>query len=293
MTGWTHEYSMTIPISPERIFPALTDPGELTRWFAEHVEVVPEPGGAYRFWGRHTYGAPARGAADQRIREIDPASTLGFTWRVDDMDTRVVLRWAAESTPEGPATRITVLHDLPRVPAGPRGKELIDDLWRMTLGNLAAHLFGQPGIVLPDFADASPEIRLTISIDAPPEAVFRALLEPEALNRWVASAAQVEPRIGGRYSFGWSYPMDGKEVSGGPTRILELVPNQKLVTDWPDWRGDPTVTGQTITWLLDPQGAGTRLTLIHGGFGRTTDQSDYRFGWGGFAARLKSLVEGG
>lgn len=291
MTSWTHEHSMPLPVPPDRVFRAFTDPADLKAWFAEDVEVVPEKGGAYRFWGRHTYGAPARGAADQRIVDFDPASALGFTWRFDGMDTRVQVRWAPKETPMGPGTTITVRHELPGVPAGARGKELIDDLWRLHFGNLGAHLMGMNGIVLPDFADPSPEIRMTISIDAPPEAVYRALLEPEALNRWIASTAEVEPKVGGRYTYGWKYPMDGREVAGGPTRILALEPNRKLVTDWPDWRGDASVTGQTITWLLDAEGSGTRLTLIHGGFGRTTDQSDYRFGWGGFATQLKSLVE--
>jgi uncharacterized protein YndB with AHSA1/START domain len=207
------------------------------------------------------------------------------------MDSRVLIRWKAEETPHGPGTNFAIRHELPRVPDGRRGKELVDDLWRMTLGNLGAHLFGTEDIVLPDFSSSAPEIRFSISIEAPPETVFKALLEPATLNQWIAAAAEVEPRVGGRYTYGWKYPHDGREVLGGPTRILELVPNRKLVTDWPDWRGDASVTGQTITWQLEPEGNGTRLTLVHGGFSRVTDQSDYRFGWGGFTGALKSLVE--
>jgi uncharacterized protein YndB with AHSA1/START domain len=147
-------------------------------------------------------------------------------------------------------------------------------------------------VLLPDFTDASPEIRLSIDIDAPRERVFDALMKPELLNKWVASAAAVEPRVGGRYSYGWSYPMGGVTVEGGPTRILELIENEKLVIDWPDWRGDATVPTQRITWLLETVGPQTRVTLIHSGFVRAADISDYPFGWSDFAGRLKLVAEG-
>jgi hypothetical protein len=64
-----------------------------------------------------------------------------------------------------------------------------------------------------------------------------------------------------------------------------------LVTDWPDWRGDPSVRPTTVTWLLDAMGAKTRVTLIHGVFERTTDISDYPFGWLGFLLKFKDVVQ--
>ena len=53
------------------------------------------------------------------------------------------------------------------------------------------------------FADPSPEIRLSMIIDAPREKVFRALIEPEALNQWLAQDATMESRVGGRFDLGW------------------------------------------------------------------------------------------
>ncbi len=86
--------------------------------------------------------------------------------------------------------------------------------------------------------------------------------------------------------------MNQRDVEGGPTSILEMVPNERLVTDWGDWRGDPDVPPQTITWLLEPAGAGTRVTVVHGGFVRAADISDYPFGWGSFLAELKKHLQG-
>ena len=79
-------------------------------------------------------------------------------------------------------------------------------------------------------------------------------------------------------------------MEGGPTRILEIVPNEKLVLDWPDWRGDTSVTGQTIGFFLRPVGSATELTFVHAGFSRTADISDYPFGWGQFMGELKRVL---
>ncbi len=56
--------------------------------------------------------------------------------------------------------------------------------------------------------------------------------------------------------------------------------DEKLVLDWPDWRGDASVGGQTITFGLAPlDGGRTLLSFVHAGYGRTTDVGDYGFGW--------------
>lgn len=105
-----------------------------------------------------------------------------------------------------------------------------------------------------------------------------------------APAPVVELEVGGRYELGWTYQVDGRDVSGGPMRILDLVPNERLVVSWPDWRGDAAVPMQSITWLLGSEGTGTRVTLIHAGFTRTVDFSDYPFGWGHFMAELARVA---
>ena len=68
------------------------------------------------------------------------------------------------------------------------------------------------------------------------------------------------------------------------------MPGRKLVLDWPDWRGDTTVTGQTTPWLLEPVGSATRVTFIHAGFSRTTDIGDYPFGWVWFLDQLNRAI---
>ena len=66
--------------------------------------------------------------------------------------------------------------------------------------------------------------------------------------------------------------------------------NERLVLNWPDWRGDETVTGQTISFQLEPIDTRTRLTFVHAGFTRTADLSDFPFGWTWFLSQLRETV---
>lgn len=289
--GWTHEHAFSIPKPAGRIFEALTMESELKDWFAEHAHVEPRPGGAYRFWGRYTVGTPTEDDADGTITAFEPGARLAFDWTVCGVPSAVTLTLTPEESESGSQTRVAIRHELRGALDRPRPKELIEDWWRLTLGNLMAHTTGRAEVLRPDFTDPEPEIRLSMTVDAPPEAVFRALIEPDALRQWMgAPAPVVEPRVGGRYELGWKYTVDGQEVSGGPTKILDFVENERLSVSWPDWRGDSSVPMQSITWHLEPDGAGTRVTLVHAGFIRTADFSDYPFGWRHFMDELAKVA---
>jgi uncharacterized protein YndB with AHSA1/START domain len=291
MTAWTHEHAVPIPAPAERLFGALTGPRELEQWFAEHARVEPRRGGAFRFWGRHTVGTPTEADARGSITAIESNARVAFDWVVCGVPSHVTITLTPEQTEHGPATKVAVRHELSGALDQPRPKQLIDDWWRFCLGNLMAHTTGQGKVLRPDFADPKPEIRLSIQVDAPPPAVFRALTDPDALREWMgAPKPVVEPRVGGRYELGWTYPVDGKEVTGGPMRIIDIVPNRRLVLSWPDWRGDTSVPVQSITWQLEPAGDGTKVTLIHAGFVRTVDFSDYPFGWGQFMSEMAKVA---
>lgn len=289
MTELRHEFTAKLAAPVTRVFAALSEAAGLEEWFAEHVQVEPRVGGAFRFWGRHTYGAPTHAQATQRLTRYAPARELAFTWTLHDCATEVTYMLATD--PEAPnGTVLTGTHIFERTPVMARAQSMVDDLWRLNMGNLQAHLAGGAGVILPDYTDDSPTIRTSITIDAPRERVFRALLDPALLNQWIATVAEVEPRAGGRYVYGWKRDQDGSPM--GPTRILELIDNEKLVIDWPDWRGEAGVPVQRVTWLLETVAKQTRLTLIHEGFARTVDFSDYPFGWGWFLSCLERAVLG-
>jgi uncharacterized protein YndB with AHSA1/START domain len=284
---WTQTItSWPLPASPRALFGAFTDVGSLRRWFAEHAQVGDAVDGHFRFWGRHTLGAPAAEEATQRITAFVPGERLGFTWRVMGVDSTVDLAFAAE----GEGAKITATHTFTSDLGVPRQRELVDDFWRLCFGNLSVYVANGAGILRPDFTDPRPEIKMSIVIEAPPAKVFRALMDPALVNEWTGSTKAAIDVDAGTYSFGWEYDHDGKKVVGGPTRIIEIVPDRKLVLDWPDWRGDASVTGQTISFTLTPEGRGTRVDFVHAGFTRAADISDYPFGWGHFLSELTRVA---
>jgi uncharacterized protein YndB with AHSA1/START domain len=292
MTSLTHEFTESFDAPPERVFAALTDEEELTRWFAEHAEIDLKDGGNFRFWGRNTYCTPARWQSRQKVVHVEAPSLVVFSWPVDGLESEVTLGLAKD--PDASSGQRTVLkgrHHFPEAPAVDRAGDLIDDMWRITFANLRAYLAGGSGVCLPDYSDPVPRIRQTVSIEAPRWKVFHALIDPPTLNKWIAANASVQPEEDGRYSYGWKYDVRGRQVEGGPTKILEIVENAKLVTDWPDWRGDASRPVQRVSWVLEAIGDQTRVTLIHEPFERTSDLSDYPQGWAQFLSKLKETVE--
>ena len=291
MKGYVHEFAWSAAAPIDKAFDTLTKADALREWFAQHVEAEAIVGGAFAFWGRHTLETQSRAQATQTITRLDPPHAFGFSWSLLGVDSEVSFTLAEDGEDNKGGTRISGRHAFAALPDVVRAQELIDDLWRLHGGNLSAYLSGA-ALVLPDFDDPSPEIRQSVLIDAPRSEVFKALITPELLAEWMwADAAVVEAKKGGQYSYGWSYEIEGKQVTGGPTRILDYVENEKLVTDWPDWRGDDSVPHQTISWLLRDEAGKTRLTVVHSGFVRAIDFSDYPFGWANFLTQLRALME--
>jgi uncharacterized protein YndB with AHSA1/START domain len=287
------EQSFTIPAQVERVFAALTTKAALERWFAEHALIEPRVGGAMRFWGRHTLETPRAEDADQRITKIEPPRFLGFTWKLGGAESDVKFLLTADLAGKAnQSSRLTVHHTIRGTLPFERAAHRIDDWWKLAISNLIAHLAGGEGILRPDYVAMRQMIRISIDLEARRELVFKALVDPVSLNRWVASAAEVELNAGGRYSYGWNYEVEGRPVQGGPTTILDLAPNERLVHDWPDWRGDPSGHGTRVSWeLAELDARRTRLVLVHEGFERPEDMGDYPLGWRSFLAALRTEVE--
>jgi uncharacterized protein YndB with AHSA1/START domain len=71
----TLERKIVVEASPERVWAALTEPDQLTRWFPDRqAQMDLRPGGAARFvWDE---------AADEAIIDVvDPPNALVFRWR--------------------------------------------------------------------------------------------------------------------------------------------------------------------------------------------------------------------
>src|SRR5262249_27051643 len=70
------------------------------------------------------------------------------------------------------------------------------------------------------------EIEREITIDAPPEEVWEALIEPERLEEWFANDVELDPVPGGEGTFRWD---DGEERH---VVVREVEEPKRLVLDW-------------------------------------------------------------
>jgi uncharacterized protein YndB with AHSA1/START domain len=104
---------LVLPAPPEEVWEALTDPARLGEWFANEVELDPQPGGEGVFrWE----GGEVRRAT---VHEVDVGRRFSFSWSDEESpeeETRVV--FTLEEVPEG--TRVTVSESAtgPRACAG-------------------------------------------------------------------------------------------------------------------------------------------------------------------------------
>jgi uncharacterized protein YndB with AHSA1/START domain len=116
-----------------------------------------------------------------------------------------------------------------------------------------------------------PAVRLTRTIPAPPDRVYRAWLDPAIIRRWFAPSgfsvcdAAVDERVGGRHSV---HHDDGSgDVGGFESQLLELVPDERMVFAWgfvgPDHVPDPAHESRLTIELRPVEGGQTELTLLH------------------------------
>ena len=163
MPTLTHDFTESLPAPPERVFAALTDESQLTRWFAESAEIDPRAGGEFRFWGKYTCGTPARWQARQKLLRIEPPTLIEFAWPFGDgCDSEVTLTLTRDPNASGgEGTILKGRHHFPEAPATDRPLDLVDDMWRIACANLRGFLAndGDAGICLPDYSDAVPRIR--------------------------------------------------------------------------------------------------------------------------------------
>jgi uncharacterized protein YndB with AHSA1/START domain len=133
------------------------------------------------------------------------------------------------------------------------------------------------------------ELRLRRTFAAPPERVWQALTDAEALAAWfwprrLDPTAEADPRVGGRYRI--AGPAAGMAVAG---EYLELEPPRRLACTW-SWDGEDEVTRVTVE--LAPVEGGTGLELRHEGFADDAARDQHVQGWADCLDRLPGWLAG-
>ena len=258
---------ITLPVAPSAVYQAITNSSSLQNWLTEKARVSLSDG-VFELWGRYLPGAPDRPAT--KLAEAIENRSLSFTWNYKTNALPVTLELATSNK----GTVLTLTQEIvDRLP----GQVSFSAFWGLSLENLRRLLLNGSGPLFCDFSTVHRGgASVTAQINRPTGEVFNGLIDPQQLERYMANKATVEPRVGGKYDFGWE--------GNGPIKILELEPNRKLTYSWLD---QDTV----VTWILEDSEGGTRLTLVHSGFAKDRSTDDYTAGWWKFINCLKSMVE--
>ncbi len=280
MTFATKRMQIELSADPDRVFKALTESEAVCAWFSEHAE-IDLAAKQYDFWGKYTPTVPDRSNGKHPIVECVPGEVLAYRWRVDDHETQVTFRLH----PHQQGTLLTLRHAADN--EGSSEKGVGEDFWFLSLENLRRYLDGKPSEARVDFtAPMRGHIHHETQIDAPTQRVWDVLTNPDELNRWIATNANIHLEKDGVYGLGWTV---GDEDYGA-SKILDVVPGEKLVLEISPFPGQsPTV----VTWEMKENNGKTWLTFTHSGFDADQDVSDLHSGWLNFVNWMRSVSEYG
>jgi uncharacterized protein YndB with AHSA1/START domain len=130
---------------------------------------------------------------------------------------------------------------------------------------------------------------------APPERVYRAFLDADALAKWMpphgftAKVHHLDARVGGTFRMSFTnFSRGGSHAFGGT--YLELVPSERLV--YTDTFDDPNLPGEMrVTIVLRPVSVGTDLSITQAGVPDVIPPEACHLGWQETLGLLAQLVE--
>jgi uncharacterized protein YndB with AHSA1/START domain len=138
-------------------------------------------------------------------------------------------------------------------------------------------------------------VRLHRVLKAPPERVYRAFLEGDALAKWLpphgftCTVHSLEGKVGGRFKMSFRNFGNGQSHSFGG-EYLELVPNQRL--RYTDTFDDPNLPGVLeVTIDLKPVLCGTDVSIAQANIPEAIPLEMCYLGWQESLMQLATLVE--
>lgn len=142
---------------------------------------------------------------------------------------------------------------------------------------------------------ATGTVRLHRVLRAPPERIYRAFLDPEAMAKWLppngftGKVHHLDARVGGTYRMSFTNLATGQTHAFGG-EYLELVPGERIRhTDRFD---DPNLPGEIrVTVSLTAVSCGTELNVLQEGIPEVIPLEACYLGWQESLALLALLVE--
>ena len=144
-------------------------------------------------------------------------------------------------------------------------------------------------------SDDSGTVRLHRVFRAPPERVYRALLDPDAMCKWTpphgftGKVHHSDVRVGGGYRMSFTNFGTGRSHSFGGT-YLELTPHERI--RYNDRFDDPSLPGEMqVTITLQPVLCGTEIEIVQEGIPAAIPVEFCYAGWQESLLLLAQLVE--
>jgi len=138
-------------------------------------------------------------------------------------------------------------------------------------------------------------VKLHRVLRAPPERVYRAFLDADAMAKWLpphgftCKVHQLDARVGGSYRMSFTNFSTGQSHSFGG-KYLELVPNERIRNT--DTFDDPNLPGEMQTTVsLRPVSCGTELDIVQEGIPEAIPREGCYLGWQESLTLLAQLVE--
>lgn len=138
-------------------------------------------------------------------------------------------------------------------------------------------------------------LRLHRVLRAKPETIYRAFIDPDAMNKWLppngftGRVHHMDAKVGGSFRMSFTNFSSGKSHSFGG-EYLELVPHQRL--RYTDRFDDPNLPGiMQVTVTLSPVSCGTELTVVQEGVPAVIPAEACYLGWQESLVLLAKLVE--
>ena len=138
-------------------------------------------------------------------------------------------------------------------------------------------------------------IRLHRVLQATPERVYRAFLDPDAKAKWLppngftGKVHHIDARVGGSYKMSFTNFTTGKSHSFGG-QYLELVPHERI--HYTDRFDDPNLPGaMEVTVNLKKVSVGTEVNITQEGVPDVIPAEACYLGWQESLVLLAKLVE--
>lgn len=142
---------------------------------------------------------------------------------------------------------------------------------------------------------ATGTVRLHRVLKAPPERVYKAFLDPEAMVKWMpphgftAKVERMDATVGGKYRMSFTNFGTGQAHAFGGT-FIELTPHQRL--RYTDQFDDPSLPGTIhVTIELKKVMVGTELTIVQEGLPPQIPVEACYLGWQESLSLLAHVVE--